>query len=192
MSKTDADLGTLSEHEGEWQVTFVRRLHHPIEKVWRALTETEHMKAWFPDEMVGERRAGAPLKFISEQMNETYEGEMLVFEPQSVMELQWGPTNKLRVEVQPRRRRHRPHPRRDARRAGRGRPRRRGLARVPGPAGGRPRRPAATSPAGARCGRRSTRLRRALRSRGLDDRSTRGLGPDRRLTTHVSGTWSPA
>ena len=100
MSKTDADLGTLSEHEGEWQVTFVRRLHHPIEKVWRALTETEHMKAWFPDEMVGERRSGAPLKFISEQMNETYEGEMLVFEPQSVMELQWGPTNKLRVEVQ--------------------------------------------------------------------------------------------
>ena len=87
MSKTDADLGTLSEHEGEWQVTFVRRLHHPIEKVWRALTETEHMKAWFPDEMVGERRSGAPLKFISEQMNETYEGEMLVFEPQSVMEL---------------------------------------------------------------------------------------------------------
>ena len=100
MSKTDADLGTLSEHEGEWQVTFVRRLHHPIEKVWRALTETEHMKSWFPDEMVGERRSGAPLKFISEQMNETYEGEMLVFEPQSVMELQWGPTNKLRVEVQ--------------------------------------------------------------------------------------------
>ena len=81
MSKTDADLGTLSEHEGEWQVTFVRRLHHPIEKVWRALTEPEHMKAWFPDEMVGERRAGAPLKFVSEQMNETYEGEMLVFEP---------------------------------------------------------------------------------------------------------------
>ena len=33
-------------------------------------------------------------------MNETYEGEMLVFEPLSVMELQWGPTNKLRVEVQ--------------------------------------------------------------------------------------------
>ena len=59
------------------------------------------MKAWFPDEMVGERRAGAPLEFISEQMNETYAGEMLVYEPQSVMELQWGPTNKLRVEVQP-------------------------------------------------------------------------------------------
>jgi uncharacterized protein YndB with AHSA1/START domain len=97
---TDADLGTLGQQDGEWQVTFVRRLHHPIEKVWRALTETEHMKPWFPDEMIGERRAGAPLKFVSEQMHETYEGEMLVFEPLSVMEVQWGPTNKLRVEVQ--------------------------------------------------------------------------------------------
>jgi uncharacterized protein YndB with AHSA1/START domain len=95
------DLGTLAEHEGEWQVRFERRLPHPLEKVWRAVTEREHMKAWFPDEVLGERRAGAPLKFVSEAMGTTFEGEMLVFEPMSTMELQWGPTNKLRIELQP-------------------------------------------------------------------------------------------
>jgi uncharacterized protein YndB with AHSA1/START domain len=93
-------LGTLAEHEGEWQVRFVRRLRHPLEKVWRAVTEPEHMQPWFPDEMVGERRAGAPLKFVNEQMDATYEGEMLVFEPMSAMEVQWGPTNRLRFELQ--------------------------------------------------------------------------------------------
>jgi uncharacterized protein YndB with AHSA1/START domain len=93
------DLGTLAEHEGEWQVRFERRLRHPLEKVWRAVTDREHMKAWFPDEVVGERRAGAPLKFVSEAMDTTFEGEMLVFEPMSTMELQWGPTNKLRIDL---------------------------------------------------------------------------------------------
>src|SRR3954454_20095057 len=68
---TDRDLGTLAEHEGEWQVRFERRLRHPLEKVWRAVTEPEHMQAWFPDEMEGERRAGAPLKFVDKGMNMT-------------------------------------------------------------------------------------------------------------------------
>jgi uncharacterized protein YndB with AHSA1/START domain len=96
---TEADLGTLAEHEGEWQVRFERRLRHPLEKVWRAVTEREHMQAWFPDEMEGERRAGAPLTFRDKGMNMTFEGEMLVFEPMSTMELQWGPTNKLRIDL---------------------------------------------------------------------------------------------
>ena len=37
----------------------------PREKVWRAVTEPEHLAAWYPQEIVGERRAGAPLRFVS-------------------------------------------------------------------------------------------------------------------------------
>ena len=45
-------------------LTFTRRLAHPREKVWRAVTEPEHLAAWYPQEIVGERRAGAPLRFV--------------------------------------------------------------------------------------------------------------------------------
>lgn len=95
----DTDLGTLEKQDDKWSVIFTRRLRHSPDKVWRAVTEPEHMAAWFPDEMVGDRRAGAPLKFVSAH-GDGFEGEMLVFEPPTVMELLWG-TDRLRIEVRP-------------------------------------------------------------------------------------------
>jgi uncharacterized protein YndB with AHSA1/START domain len=56
----DAELGTLTRQGDRWMLTFTRRLAHPREKVWRAVTEPEHLAAWYPQEIVGERRAGAP------------------------------------------------------------------------------------------------------------------------------------
>jgi uncharacterized protein YndB with AHSA1/START domain len=97
----DADLGVLSSEGDRWTLTFTRRLAHPPEKVWRAVTEPEHQAAWFPDAMVGERRAGAPLRFTpSYDPSDGFDGEMLVFDPPSVMELRWG-TDHLRIEVRP-------------------------------------------------------------------------------------------
>ena len=78
----DADLGTLEQRDDKWTITFTRQLPHPPEKVWRAVTEPEHLAVWFPQEIVGERRAGAPLKFVSTQ-GDAFEGEMVVFEPPS-------------------------------------------------------------------------------------------------------------
>jgi uncharacterized protein YndB with AHSA1/START domain len=96
---TDADLGTLEQRDDKWSITFTRRLRHSPDKVWRAVTEPEHLAVWFPQELVGERRAGAPLKFVSPQ-GDAFEGEMIVFDPPSVMELLWG-TDRLRIEVRP-------------------------------------------------------------------------------------------
>jgi uncharacterized protein YndB with AHSA1/START domain len=96
----DRDLGTLAQQsDDEWTITFTRRLPHPPDKVWRAVTEPEHMAVWFPDEMVGDRQAGAPLKFVTAH-GDGFEGEMIVFDPPSVMELLWG-TDRLRIEVRP-------------------------------------------------------------------------------------------
>ncbi len=58
----DTDLGTLTREGDRWMLTFTRRLAHPREKVWRAVTEPEPLAAWYPPELVGERRAGAPLR----------------------------------------------------------------------------------------------------------------------------------
>jgi uncharacterized protein YndB with AHSA1/START domain len=95
----EADLGTLSRQGDRWTLRFTRRLAHPHEKVWRAVTEPEHLAVWFPQEIVGDREAGAPLRFVS-SAGEGFDGQMLVFDPPSVMEFTWG-TDQLRIELRP-------------------------------------------------------------------------------------------
>ncbi len=60
---TGQDYGTLERGDGTVTVRFVRQLAHPPQKVWRALTEAEHLDAWFPTTIEGEFAAGAPLLF---------------------------------------------------------------------------------------------------------------------------------
>jgi len=95
----DADLGTLSQDGDRWTLTFTRRLPHSPEKVWRAVTEPEHLAVWFPQEIVGERRAGAALRFVTTG-GDGFDGEMLAFDPPSLMQFTWG-TDELRIELQP-------------------------------------------------------------------------------------------
>jgi uncharacterized protein YndB with AHSA1/START domain len=93
------DLGTLSRSGDRWTLTFTRRLAHPPEKVWRAVTDPEQMASWFPDRMEGERRAGATLRFVTAP-GDAFDGELLVFDPPTVMELLWG-VDRLRIELAP-------------------------------------------------------------------------------------------
>jgi uncharacterized protein YndB with AHSA1/START domain len=93
------DLQQLDD--GRWQLRFTRALAHPPEKVWRAITEPEHLARWFPTTIDGERVAGAPLRFtFAGGQAPPFEGEMLAYEPPSVMELRWGP-DIVRLEVRP-------------------------------------------------------------------------------------------
>lgn len=88
------------ERDGErWRLRFTRRLHHPAERVWRALTEPEQLQQWFPDHIVGEWKLGAPLRFESKYAP-PFDGEVLVWEPPSVLEMRWG-TDILRFEIVP-------------------------------------------------------------------------------------------
>ena len=81
---------------GRWQLRFTRTLPHPQEKVWRAITEPEHLQAWFPDRVVGEWRIGAPLKFLSEYGD--HDGEVIAYEPPRLVEFRWG-TDIIRMEL---------------------------------------------------------------------------------------------
>jgi uncharacterized protein YndB with AHSA1/START domain len=92
-------LGDLTRAGDRWRLTFTRKLAHPRDKVWRAITEAEHLAVWFPDRIVGEMRAGAPLRFVAD-VHEDFEGEMVAFDPPSVMELTWG-TDSIRIELEP-------------------------------------------------------------------------------------------
>ncbi|HKT04248.1 MAG TPA: SRPBCC family protein [Rugosimonospora sp.] len=95
------EYGLLDEVGGRWRLRFARRLPHPPEKVWRALTEPEHLSAWFPTTIEGERAAGAPLRFtFPDGAAEPFDGQMLAYDPPSLLEFHWGP-DTLRFELVP-------------------------------------------------------------------------------------------
>ena len=74
-----------------WTLEFARELPHPPEKVWRAITEPEHLAAWFPARVEGERREGARLSFVFENdEGPTLDGEVLRYDPPSLFEFVWG------------------------------------------------------------------------------------------------------
>ncbi len=87
---------------------FVRRLAHPMEKVWRALTEREHLRSWMPCDIIGERREGAELRlpFWPEVLEHHgfddpgLAGIIRVWEPPQVFEWSWD-TDVVRFELEP-------------------------------------------------------------------------------------------
>jgi uncharacterized protein YndB with AHSA1/START domain len=94
-------LGKLEKAGDRWQIRFTRDLPHPPEKVWRAITEPEHLAAWFPTTIDGERAAGATLRFqFPFDEAPDMHGEMLAYDPPSLMELRWG-DETLRLELTP-------------------------------------------------------------------------------------------
>lgn len=93
--------GTLRQAGDRWQLRFERRLAHPPEKVWRAITEPEHLAVWFPADIEGERAAGAPLRFVFRNgEGPPAAGEMVVYDPPSTLELRWQ-DELLRFDLRP-------------------------------------------------------------------------------------------
>jgi uncharacterized protein YndB with AHSA1/START domain len=94
--------GTVAQlDDGRWQLRFTRTLRHPQSKVWRAITEPEQLASWFPTTIEGERATGASLRFsFPGGEAPPMEGEMLSYEPESAIELRWGP-DIVRIELRP-------------------------------------------------------------------------------------------
>jgi uncharacterized protein YndB with AHSA1/START domain len=91
--------GVLERHGDLSVLRFRRRLAHPPAKVWRALTEDEHLESWFPTTIEGDRNAGASLRFSFRQSEaEPFAGEVLAVEVPSLFELRWG-DDVLRFDV---------------------------------------------------------------------------------------------
>jgi len=90
-AETQDDLGELERVGDGARVRFTRRLPHPRETVWRALTDTEHVNAWFPTTIEGEWRAGEPLRFrFRDGEGPDMHGEIAVYEPPARLQYRWG------------------------------------------------------------------------------------------------------
>jgi uncharacterized protein YndB with AHSA1/START domain len=101
MTAGQAETGTLERAGHRWRLRFTRRLAHRAEKVWRAVTDPEHLLAWFPDRMTGELTVGATLRFESEYVDGGFfEGRVLVVDEPRALEFTWG-TDVIRIEIEP-------------------------------------------------------------------------------------------
>jgi uncharacterized protein YndB with AHSA1/START domain len=95
-----SDHGALEHGEGTVTVRFRRQFPHPPEKVWRALTQAEHLDAWFPTTIEGDLSApGTTLRFAFREVEmEPMEGELLACKPPELLEFIWG-DETLRFEL---------------------------------------------------------------------------------------------
>jgi uncharacterized protein YndB with AHSA1/START domain len=93
--------GQLEQSDGRWRLRFTRKLPHTPETVWSALTEPEHLSAWFPTDIDGERKSGASLRFrFRGGEGPTVDGKMIAYEPPRLLEMRWGDEETLRFELQ--------------------------------------------------------------------------------------------
>jgi uncharacterized protein YndB with AHSA1/START domain len=83
----------IQKDEDKWTLILVRELRHPPEKVWRALTDPEHLRQWAPFDADGSLGAvgntvklttvGAPAPHVSETT-------VTRADPPKLLEYNWG------------------------------------------------------------------------------------------------------
>jgi uncharacterized protein YndB with AHSA1/START domain len=78
-----------------------RRLPHPVEKVWRALTEFDQLQHWFPGAFTGDLVPGGRLHFAPSGPGEdASEGEVVEVDPPRLLAFTWL-NELLRWELTP-------------------------------------------------------------------------------------------
>lgn len=109
MTSATDRLGTILRDQDRLGLRFVRHLRHSPERVWRALTDREQLRHWFPTDIVGDRVEDAELEmpfwpahveqYGLEEVAVTH-GRLRAWDPPRVLELSWE-HELLRYEVEP-------------------------------------------------------------------------------------------
>jgi uncharacterized protein YndB with AHSA1/START domain len=98
--------GAYDTIENRPALRFERRLAHPVETVWRAITESDELEHWFPSRVeVDELRPGGEMTFRFESMPlegapMTINGRVTEFDPPREFAFYWG-EDHLRFELEP-------------------------------------------------------------------------------------------
>lgn len=96
--------GALVTIDGKPALRFERRYRHPMERVWRAISDPDEMTRWFPSNVEGERAVGAELTFVDEAQRAAareageptradgpmFRGTVVTYDPPKVFSFTWG------------------------------------------------------------------------------------------------------
>lgn len=97
--------GARVEKDGEtWTLVLVRDLAHPPERVWRAITEPEHLRQWAPfdaDASLGTTGAAVRLTTVGTPGPQVSETRVIRAEAPKLLAYAWG-GNAMRWELEPR------------------------------------------------------------------------------------------
>ncbi|MEV0352663.1 SRPBCC family protein [Nonomuraea sp. NPDC050680] len=94
------DRGTYVEIDGRPAVRFQRTYPHPIERVWRAVTEPGELAHWFPQAVAMDAREGGKIEFSDDPHMDSIVGTILVWDPPRRFAFTWG-GDELRLELAP-------------------------------------------------------------------------------------------
>jgi len=97
--------GSYTTIEDTPALRFERRLSHPVDRVWRAITETEELQHWFPSKVVvDELLPGAEMTFEFEDMPldapSSMGGRVTDVDPPRLFAFYWG-EDHLRFDLGP-------------------------------------------------------------------------------------------
>jgi uncharacterized protein YndB with AHSA1/START domain len=99
MTMPVAPEAILQDQEGRPMLRFERRLPHPPERVWRALTETDELSAWHPSPPEFELEVGGTVRFTDSAIAFP-DGEVTDCDPPRTLGYTWG-DDHLRWELEP-------------------------------------------------------------------------------------------
>jgi len=87
---TSSKYGRVIKHgDGRCTVVFERHLPHPVEKVWAAITDPDHLARWFPGIKVELRQGGKfSIRFGGDCDGPSHvSGEVAIYEPPRRLQL---------------------------------------------------------------------------------------------------------
>jgi uncharacterized protein YndB with AHSA1/START domain len=98
--------GTYETIDGRPALRFERQLAHPVDAVWRAVTEPSQLAHWFPAEVTVDHRVGGRMTFdFPDEELPPGSGEVTEFDPPRVFAFDWDGfedgVDHLRFELEP-------------------------------------------------------------------------------------------
>ena len=101
------NMAALTTSDGRPTLHLQRRLAHPPEKVWRAITDPDELVNWFPARLETTLEPGAPIRFTFENVDpdpdpdaDASSGTVLEVDPPRLFAYRWG-RDELRWEIVP-------------------------------------------------------------------------------------------
>src|ERR1051325_9631239 len=89
MTVAEQDLGTVRKVGETAEITFVRHLARPIEKVWAALTVPERIADWFAEVETLDLRLGGAIHLRFPEVDVRIQGVITAYEPPRRLTWTW-------------------------------------------------------------------------------------------------------